>query len=787
MSAARQRIVILTEDSKPATGGVAEYLHQLATALAATHDVEIVTSVAGAETRNQGIPFRYREVPWFRGQAAYAGDSVGAVRRANTVAWYIGRRRRVRELLRGILAERADTSVVLGRVSSVTEPWRVACEALGVPYAAIGYGRELMEPLGRADARRRRAAVLGARHWFPVSEYTRGVLAGYGVPEAHMTVLPPAVAERPVPSDAVRRSVREQLGLGHGRFILSVCMLRPRKGIDLAIRAFAEVIPEFPGLRYVVVGEGPERGRLEALSASLGLTSNIMFVGEVPDVARDALFSECEFFVMPNRRVDHDVEGFGMVFLEAAWFGKAAIGGHNGGVAEAIENEVTGLLVDTDNGAGELTCAIRGLLIDRERTRHLGTRGRARVVRDFTCSARARAFRERLDVLSPGGIQEWGRDGRVKDPPLHVRTGVGVALRLAREGRLWEYAMQGGVSADLGACRAAVLDWVRRALRTGDGGAPAEYHVVAGWGAPYPEVTGYLIPTLLREGERAAAERAGEWLVRTRLPNGAVCRKQWAADNATPSVFNTAQVLEGWCALAESSGESKWVAPARVAAEWLVAEQEPDGSWVRCAFNGVSHSYYARAASALATFARVTGESQFAEAASRAFDWVLTQQDADGWFERAGFVPDEAPTTHTIGYVLEGLLRGAELLGEPRYRAAAAQAAAALRDVRADVGFLPGQFTRGWRPAARWRCLTGDAQVALAWAMLGRATGDARWYASARATADAVRECVRVMPTWPEVSGAVPGSAPVWGAYDAYAYPTHAAKFTLDLLAHTAA
>ena len=208
----RARFVIVTEDSKPATGGVAEYLHRLASALAATHDVEVVTSVTGAEALNRGIPFRYREVPWFRSQARYPGDGVGVVRRAHTVAWYLGRRRQVRELLRGILSERADTSVVLGRVSPVTDPWRVACEELGVPYAAIGYGRELIEPLGRADARRRRAAVLGARHWFAISEYTRGVLAEYGVPDARTTLLPPAVAERPVPSDGGRRSVRKRDG-----------------------------------------------------------------------------------------------------------------------------------------------------------------------------------------------------------------------------------------------------------------------------------------------------------------------------------------------------------------------------------------------------------------------------------------------------------------------------------------------------------------------------------------------------------------------------------------------
>ena len=77
--------------------------------------------------------------------------------------------------------------------------------------------------------------------------------------------------------------------------------------------------------------------------------------------------------------------------------------------------------------------------------------------------------------------------------------------------------------------------------------------------------------------------------------------------------------------------------------------------------------------------------------------------------------------------------------------------------------------------------------MGIVWAMLGNTTGDERWTRAARAMAEAVRGCVRTVADWPEISGGVPGSAPVWGEYDAHAYPTHAAKFALDLLALTAA
>ncbi len=789
MSGPQKRIVFLTEDSKPATGGVAEYLHQLALATSTMHDVLVITSVAGADALNETIPFRYRHVPWFRSHTHYRGDDIAPVRRINTLAWLATRQRRVRELLREIAAEAGDSTFVLGRVSPVTAPWLVACRALGIPCAALAYGREILDPAWP------RAAAQEISRWYAISGATLRMLVAQGVPESRVTVLRPGVAVLREPGEHLC-DVRTQLGVGKHPFVLSVCMLRLRKGIDLAIRAFAELAPEFPDLRYVVAGDGPERDRLLALAETCGIRSLVTFVGEVDDSARDALFGECELFVMPTRRVADDTEGFGLVFLEAARAGKPAIGGRYDGVPEAIVDGVTGLLVDTDRGEGPLVAAMRLFLADPQLAAAYGARARQRVHTEFTWDSRARAFAARLDTVSRGE-QESAPGTRVGRAALWGRTHGVVAARLAARGRLLSYLRAGRVPRDLSACRSAVLGWVSRAARGGGGGAlPAGYHVVDGWGQPYPEVTGYLIPTLLRESAREgpnrveltrAATRAGEWLLRTRLPNGAVCRKQWHPGAAVPSVFNTAQVLEGWCALAMASGESRWLSPARDAAAWLLSEQEPDGSWVRSAFNGVSHSYYARAASALAKFARLADDERSAMAARRAFEWVLAQQDSDGWFDRADFTPGGSPTTHTIGYVLEGLLEGADLLDEPRYRAAAAQAAGALRGVRERVGYLPGRFACGWRPAAKWRCVTGDAQMGLIWAMLGNATGDERWMGAARAMADSVRGCVRTVADWPEISGGVPGSAPTWAEYDAHAYPTHAAKFALDLFALTAA
>ncbi len=792
--AVRPRIVILTEDSKPATGGIAEYLHRLAIAASATHEIIVVTTVAGAEALNPDLPFRYREAAWFRGQDPRPGDRYAPLRRANTVVWQLGRRRRARAMLARLAAERPGTTFLLGRVSPVTDPWCRACDDLGIPYLAIGYGLELVVALSPRSAFRRRRAVRSAQHWFVVSRATQRLLGDIGVTPDRVTILPPGVPVEPLPDALTRRAARRVAGVGDAPFVLSIGQLRRRKGIDLAIEAFAAVASTYPTLRHVIVGDGAERAALDRLTRALGVSARVTILDSVGEATKDALLAECALFVLPVRPHAADFEGFGIVFLEAARHGKAVIAGAVDGVPEAVADGISGILVDTARGAPEVARALERLLGDAQLADRLGTEARARAERDFAWASRGQVFGATLARIQVATAERGGVGERASN---RVRAGAErarMAARLAGRGRLWRYLTPGPVPRDLAELRSAVGAWVHRALvpgsrslrSAGAEGASAGYHVVQGWAAPYPEVTGYLIPTLLRDGDtvsHAAALRAGEWLAQTRLPSGAICRKQWQPGVTDPSVFNTAQVIEGWCALADHRGDASWLALARQSADWILGEQEADGSWIRSAFNGISHSYYARVGGILSELGgRVGAEggSAYAQSGRRALDWVMTQQRPDGWFDRAGF-GSEAPTTHGIGYVLEGLLRGGAALGDDRYIAAAERGAGALRRAYDLHGRLPGRFGPGWSSAARWRCITGEAQIGLVWSRLARITGLPGYAAAAERVADAVRRSVRTSVTWPELSGGVPGAAPRGVGYDPFAYPTHAAKFALDL------
>jgi len=787
----RRRVVILTEDSKPALGGIAEYLHQLALAVSATHDVLIVSSVPGAGRIVAPPPKRveYREWHWHRSDLRWPGDSFMPARRLNTAIIHATSRQRVRRKLASIAAEHPDATFVLGRVSEVTHPWCEACRDLGLPYQAIGYGLEFLEAIHARGAARRQADVLGARHWFVCSNDTGAILAAMGVDRERQTLLTPGVdaASVAAPDEAARRAMRERLHLGADPFLFTMCMLRPRKGVDLSIRAFAAVAAEYPAVRYVIAGGGPEDPALRRLARETGYGDRIVFAGPVDDATRNALFAECTAFVMANRRLPQDVEGFGIVFLEAALHGKPAIGGRNGGVVDAIEDGVTGYLADTVDGPDDIARALHRILSDPETSRALGARGRERALRDFTWGQRARTFTSTIDELAqrarptPYGNVAVTAEARVLTGRLRLTAAHLTAL--AGRQRLRHALKRGAPPPDLTAALKTLSSWVNRAFDAGGGaGAAASYHPVRGWALPYPEITGYFIPTLLATGQSDRAYRAGHWLASTRLPSGAICRKQWYEGNITPSVFNTGQVIDGWCTLAERTGEPIWRDVARAAADWLLSVQQRDGSWLRWTYNDLAQTYYTRVAGPLARLAVLLGESRYADAAHRNASWAMRLQAPDGWVHRAGFAEREAPTTHTIGYVLEGWVMAGLALQEQRYIEAAERAARALRDSFERKGYLAGRFRTGWRPAARWRCVTGDAQVGVVWLALSRATGDTRYHDAARRLAEQVRMTIEVRDDWPEISGAVPGSWPRWGDYDAYSYPTHAAKFAIDLI-----
>jgi glycosyltransferase involved in cell wall biosynthesis len=174
--------------------------------------------------------------------------------------------------------------------------------------------------------------------------------------------------------------------------LLSVCRLDSSeryKGVDAALRAHALLLSEMPELRFHVVGEGTDIGRLEQIVSDLGTGDRVSFLGRLSSADLASEYARCTVFVLPSRK-----EGFGIVFLEAMAHSKPVVALRSGGTPEVVIEGQTGFLVEPDN-LGGLYAALRRLLHSEELRARMGRDGRAMVDRFFTPGA----FRERLDAL----------------------------------------------------------------------------------------------------------------------------------------------------------------------------------------------------------------------------------------------------------------------------------------------------------------------------------------------------------------------------------------------------
>lgn len=248
-----------------------------------------------------------------------------------------------------------------------------------LPYIVIVHGLDVLLPQQFPWKRFWLKVILkNARAIIANSEFTKEEVIRMGIPEQAVTVVYPCVSERLMRDGAVS-SFTVPSGK---RVLLTIGRLVSRKGHDTVIRAFPAIAAEVPEALYIIAGDGPERGRLEELAREMGVAERVLFLGNVPQINIPALYAAADIFVMPSRQIGADVEGFGLVFLEANAFGKPVVGGRSGGVPEAIIDGETGFLVPP-NDAAALAAAVLRLWQNPDLATRLGARGRERVREEF--------------------------------------------------------------------------------------------------------------------------------------------------------------------------------------------------------------------------------------------------------------------------------------------------------------------------------------------------------------------------------------------------------------------
>lgn len=256
---------------------------------------------------------------------------------------------------------------------------------MGIPYGVMLHGTELLQMRKHGSGFRKRIIarqLLGSAAVIVTnSEFTRKMTLELfdelkiPVPEDRVYAIPLGADLDRFRAGVSTTAVRAKYGLNGGRWMLTVGRLVEHKGQDQVLRALALLRASEPELRYAVAGSGVFGVTLRSLAAELGVEDRVTFLGHVDDEDLPGLYNVAELYVGASRvAVDH-VEGFGISLVEASATSLPVIAGREGGMPEAVEDGVTGLLADPYDPAS-LAAAIRRVLDSRGLAQQLGAAGR---------------------------------------------------------------------------------------------------------------------------------------------------------------------------------------------------------------------------------------------------------------------------------------------------------------------------------------------------------------------------------------------------------------------------
>lgn len=342
MSPGEPHLAIVTLDFAPQIGGVQNYLCEIAMRVAVEYRVTVVTPVKGDGPEQRNLN---RLTPVMSGSMGF---------------WLALRKLR-------------PTHVVIGHA----HPRLLLAAAAFRPggFAAFAQGNDFLA----AQTRWHR----------PIFNYLLGrarpllTNSGAMARRLHGLGLSGAIPVRPGVDSA--RFYPAGQGASGPPLLLSVCRLVPRKGIDTVIACMPSRLDEHANLQYLVVGDGPDRPRLERLAEEKGVQQSVRFAGQASFDELPAYYRMAHIFVLPTREElqQASIEGFGIAFLEGSASGLPIVAGRSGGVEEAVIDGTTGILTPPDDPQA-LSEALLRLLREPDLRRKLGKGGRAWVEEEMS-------------------------------------------------------------------------------------------------------------------------------------------------------------------------------------------------------------------------------------------------------------------------------------------------------------------------------------------------------------------------------------------------------------------
>lgn len=372
-------VLLVSEVFPPQTGGSGRWLHEVYRRMPQESIAVAAGEFRGAEEFDRKSKLSIQRVP-------LSFPTWGLLGQGGWRHYWQSYRK-----LRNLVKQTGAQSIHCGKCLPEGLLGRMLLLRLGIPYTVFVHGEEMrVAGSSRELSWLTRRVLRGASSIIANSRNTSDLLqrewqvAGHRIQMLH----PGVDAERFRPADR-NLELRCRLGWGERPVVLTVGRLQKRKGQDMLIRALPAIREHVPDVLYSIIGEGAERSVLEQLTDELGVRKNVQFRGEPADEELVSCYQQCDLFALPNRDVNGDFEGFGMVLVEAQACGKPVLAGASGGTAETMSLNETGVIVPCEEPK-ELAHTIVELLSNRLRLAQLGANARTWAIEQFDWSSLCR-------------------------------------------------------------------------------------------------------------------------------------------------------------------------------------------------------------------------------------------------------------------------------------------------------------------------------------------------------------------------------------------------------------
>jgi hypothetical protein len=324
------------------------------------------------------------------------------------------------------------------------------------------------------------------------------------------------------------------------------------------------------------------------------------------------------------------------------------------------------------------------------------------------------------------------------------------------------------------------MDWVQKSIHINQGnGSAAFYDLRSTWSDPYPETTGYLLPTLWNVGMKKEAHSCAQWLLSLQQEDGSFPGGVGKEQHRPPLVFDTGMILLGLVKMLKYTNDQKYAEAIQKCGAWLLKQMDEDGIFSAHTYvKSYSPSYHSRVLWSLLEMKEMLSDKA-SHTLMKSFLAYQVRIQANHAVIHWGFRPNEAALTHTIAYTYRGLLESEQLLGkEDQVLNVVEKVLKKLYQLKIEKGKLASSFDLEWNGNYRFRCLVGEAQLACLAFRVYQINNQIFFRVIGE---QFLKDVTRAVWKWPSFAkGGITGAQPIWGAYQRFRWINWGAKFYLD-------